>query len=84
MATKSVSIQDFFFDPEDTRISKGDTVQWTNEGSSRHTVTAPGLFDKVLEPGEAFTHEFPEAGTVNYHCRFHSVSHQMKGTVTVS
>jgi plastocyanin len=85
MANKQVFIRDFFFDPEDVTIKKGETVEWTNEGNQDHTVTAAGLFDEVLKPrSKPFYHKFDEAGTVNYRCRFHLASHQMKGTVTVT
>jgi len=85
MANKQVSVRDSFFDPEDVTIKKGETVEWTNEGSQDHTVTAAGLFDEVLKAGsKPFSYKFDKVGTVNYRCRFHSASHQMKGTVTVT
>ena len=45
--TKNITIKDFAFDPKTITINVGDTITWTNEGPSPHTVTADeaGGFD---------------------------------------
>jgi plastocyanin len=90
----SVSIQDNFYSPAHITISRGQVVQWTNNGSHRHTVTSnPGRagctprsaesFDSgELSAGATFTHTFNQAGTFPYHCEIHRCA--MAGTITVT
>jgi plastocyanin len=62
-------------------IGVNNTVTWTNDDSTKHSVTASdGSFNATLAPGTTFTHTFASAGTFDYHCIFHNF---MKGTVTV-
>jgi plastocyanin len=60
----SVSAIDNVFTPEIVRIQPGETVEWTIDGRSPHTVDADdGSWDsRNLEPGAEFTHTFGEAG----------------------
>ncbi len=90
-----VSIRDFYFEPSQLLIEPGTTVLWVNEGTTQHTVfaTSPaGAFlSETLDPGEAFTHTFPQRfprpspdssttpGTYRYLCKIHP---GMKATVT--
>jgi plastocyanin len=71
------------FDPSDLQVQVGDTVVWTNQGSTDHTVTAEGgAFDSgMIGPGDTFEYTFDEVGTFSYHCDPHP---WMKGTVKVS
>lgn len=63
-------------------IGVNNTVTWTNNDSSIHTVTAnDGSFDSgYLNPGDSFTHTFTTAGVYEYHCQLHP---WMVGYVTV-
>ncbi|MDE1853793.1 MAG: cupredoxin domain-containing protein [Thaumarchaeota archaeon] len=63
-------------------IGVNNTVTWTNNDSSIHTVTAnDGSFDSgYLNPGDTFTHVFTKAGVYEYHCQLHP---WMIGYVTV-
>lgn len=63
-------------------IGVNNTVTWTNNDSSIHTVTAnDGSFDSgYLNPGDTFTHVFAKAGVYEYHCQLHP---WMIGYVTV-
>jgi plastocyanin len=81
-ATSSVTIGDFFYDPETVTIDQGDTVTWTNEGTvpEGHTVTGDGFDSGVIEEGGTFSHQFVEAGTFDYICALHD---NMTGTVAV-
>ena len=62
-AAKQAVIAGFAFDPEELRISVGDTVRWTNEDDIAHTVTSgrpkkqgvPGVSeDRPASPDGAF------------------------------
>jgi plastocyanin len=91
----TVAIRDFYFEPAQLIIEPGTTVQWVNEGTTQHTVfaTSPaGTFlSGALNPGESFTHTFPQRfprpspdrstvqpGTFRYICKIHP---EMKGSV---
>ena len=80
-----VSARDNFFTPPSITIQTGETLTWTNEGQSAHTVTAAGgSFDSGnLNPGQGFSHTFTQSGTFAYYCQYHR-SLGMKGTVTVT
>jgi plastocyanin len=77
-----ISIGDNFFDPEQATVKVGDTVTWTNEGQTAHTVTADsGDFDSGnVEPGSEFEQTFETAGEVPYVCTIHA---GQSGTITV-
>jgi plastocyanin len=80
--TWSVAIEDFYFEPADAAIQPGDTIMWTNEGNSPHTVTSDdGQFDSgVLNPGDTFAVTFTGGdGTLTYHCKIHP---SMTGSVS--
>ena len=79
----AVSIKDFAFNPQTIQAKVGDSITWTNQDSTAHTVT---LDDKSVDsgslaPGSTFNHAFTQAGTFTYHCEIHK---QMTGTITVS
>ena len=77
-----VTIADFAFDPGDLTVSVGDTVTWTNDDGTEHTVTSDDdAFDSGdISGGDTFEQTFDEAGEFAYHCSIHS---QMSGTITV-
>jgi plastocyanin len=79
---RSVSIEDFYFEPAEAAVQPGDTVTWTNEGARPHTVSADdGSFDSgTLQPGQSFSRTFEAPGTVAYHCAIHP---SMMGSVSV-
>lgn len=64
---------DNVFAPRTTRIAPGDTVTWTNDGRSPHTVVADeGAFDSdIVDPGGSFSFTFGRAGAYPYHCSLH-------------
>ena len=69
----SVSAIDNVFTPEIVRIDPGQTVEWTMDGRSPHTVQADdGSWDSGnLEPGAEFAHAFEDAGVYPFFCRYH-------------
>jgi LPXTG-motif cell wall-anchored protein len=83
----TVSIQDFFFEPDQLTVAPGTTVTWVNEGEAPHTVTSTDgkeLDSATLQPGDTFTFTFDEgdAGeTYAYQCTIHP---EMTASVTVS
>ena len=73
---------DFTYTPPDLHIQPGDTVTWTNNGPSEHTVTAKdSSYDSdTMAVGDTFSHTYPKAGTYDYICEFHD---DMTGSVIV-
>ncbi len=70
------------FSPEDLTINVGDTVTWTNDDDSPHTVTADDdqFNSGNMGEGATWSYTFTEAGTYDYHCNYHG---SMTGSVTV-
>jgi len=70
------------FSPEDLTINVGDTVTWTNDDDSPHTVTADDdqFNSGNMGEGAMWSYTFTEAGSYDYHCNYHG---SMTGTVTV-
>jgi|SRR5215211_3749650 len=79
----TVSIQDFFFEPDQLTVAPGTTVTWVNDGEQPHTSTADdGTWDSgTLQPGESYSFTFDEPGDYSYFCEIHP---DMTATVTVS
>jgi plastocyanin len=89
----SSSKTDDAFDPNPVKAKVGDTVTWTNDDSTPHTVVSgsngspDGKFDSspglktLITPGQTFDHKFTEAGEYPYFCQLHP---NMVGTVSVS
>ncbi len=81
------------YDPNPVEASVGDTVRWTNDDTTPHTVTSgtnaqpDGKFDSspnlnpLMVPQQTFEHTFEEAGEFPYYCAVHP---NMVGTVIVS
>jgi plastocyanin len=82
-ATHEVGMAGRGFAPATLEISVGDTVTWTNNDDTDHTVTASdGLFDSgQLAEGATFAFTFETAGEFSYFCAIHP---EMQGRVVVS
>ncbi len=93
-ATTEVTIKDFSFKPQDTKVKAGDTVTWANKETNNQTHTViqdDGAFssdgnrpndpNREIKPGASYSHSF-ETDNVTYpfHCRLHSY---MTGRVIV-
>jgi plastocyanin len=90
------TMTDKAFDPSPANVKAGDTVTWTNDDSTPHTVTSgtgssdpnmgkdfdssPGL-KTLLSPKQTFDHKFDTAGEFAYFCQVHPT---MVGKVVVS
>ncbi len=72
------------FLPPAVTVGTGSFVEWLNNGSLTHTVTAdagPQTFDSgSIASHQGYHHLFTQPGTFSYHCNFHP---WMKGVVTV-
>ena len=81
-ATAAVAIGDNFFKPAKLRVKPRTTVNWTNNGSTQHTVTQlGGGFDSGnLGSGERFSRTFKRLGKFGYFCEIHPA---MRATVKV-
>jgi plastocyanin len=83
-----VAMENFVFVEDRIEVPVGTTVTWTNDDSTRHTVTSgaddtdDGVFDSGnLEAGETFSFTFDEAGEFAYFCDIHPT---MTGVVGVT
>ncbi len=65
--------------------NQNNTVQWTNNDVSPHTVTStaspPAFNSGIINPGATFTYTFTQPGTYPYICTLHPT--WMNGTVIV-
>ena len=74
------------FNPANAKVPPGATVQWVNDESSPHDVTAEDnswATPSTLQKGATYEHKFDAAGTVAYVCTIHE-STGMTGTLTVA
>lgn len=78
--TTEVRITDSGFTPADVSIKVGQTMTWTNNGTTLHTVTWGDVDSGGVAQGDTYSHTFEQAGTYDYYCRYHPSA---KGTVTV-
>ena len=85
------TLTDTAFQPNPVNIKIGDTVRWTNDDNTIHTViewnpstgedVEGGFASDILGPGVTFDHTFNQTGTFEYYCNLHP---NMVGTVVVS
>jgi plastocyanin len=78
-----ISILDTGFSPQVTAVNKGDTVVWTNNGTSNHTVESTGsniYHSGNIPPGTSWARVFSAPGSYNYHDGAHP---SFTGTVSV-
>jgi plastocyanin len=70
------------YNPAEVHVKKGHAIEWRNDDSAPHTVTAGG-FDsgpRGLKTGSTFKWQFNNIGTVEYRCTIHP---SMRGVVIV-
>lgn len=77
----SVTVGDFFFDPNATTIALGGQVTWTWAGSAQHNVTFSTGSNSATQAAGTFQRTFNTAGSFPYQCTLHPAS--MQGTITV-
>ena len=88
----ATTLGDKSFVPNPITIKVGDTITWTNNDNTIHTVTSgiPNtptvgqIFDSgltsLISPSKTFSHKFINAGEFSYFCRLHPM---MVGTINV-
>jgi plastocyanin len=83
-------LEDKAYQPNPIKINVGETIIWTNNDLTIHTVTegnpstnvpTNGFDSGLLSPDETFKHVFDKAGTIQYHCILHPT---MIGSVIIS
>jgi plastocyanin len=77
----NVAAADFKFAPKEIVVKVGQTVTWTNQGHTQHTVKGPGFFSRALDPGQSYSHRFSRPGRFEYLCTLHPTL--MRGTIVV-
>jgi plastocyanin len=89
-ATVSVSIVNYTYVPDTAVVTQGDSVVWTNNGTSPHTSTsgAAGVPDSIwnsgtLSPGQSFGRTFSQVGDFPYYCAIHYPINHMAGLIRV-
>ena len=84
-ATIPVSIQNFAYQPATITARAGDTVVFTNNDSSAHTVTqdplGSGFQSAPIDPGATYSLTIDEPGAYPFFCEFHP---GMTGTILAS
>jgi plastocyanin len=87
---EATGLEDKAYQPNPVSIKVGETVIWTNNDLTIHTVTEGdpstnvpinGFDSGLLNPDETFKHVFKKAGTIEYHCILHPT---MTGRVIIS
>ena len=87
-STVVILVKSDFFDPSDTTVEVGTTVEWQWVGSNHSATsgtfpTPDGIFDSgVLNSGATFSHTFDAEGTFPYYCKVHGPP--MNGTIVVT
>lgn len=85
-ASHAVDISNFSFSPNSITIAPGDSVTWTNNDGTTHTVTGVGWESGFLNNGNTYTHQFNTSGDFSYHCSIHTymtgVIHVTSGNTT--
>jgi plastocyanin len=85
--TRAVTIPGNYFSPQTIHIHVGDTVRWTNESGTNHTVTSNSdsaesfnsstncksalLFNDCIKRGRSYAHTFQSRGVFVYRCQIH-------------
>ena len=89
-ATVPVSIVNYTFVADTAVVTQGDSVVWTNNGTSPHTSTSgpagvpDGLWNSgTLSPGLSFGRAFSQVGDFPYYCAIHYPINHMAGLIRV-
>ncbi len=77
LATVTVDVINFAFNPTPVTIHTGDTVQWVWQADNHSTTSVAGSLESwdsgVHNTGFTFDHTFTQAGTYVYYCTIHGV-----------
>ncbi len=76
-----IVIKDARFNPDEIAINLGDTLLWTNEDGSVHTVLIEGGVESPsLHKHDSWNYTFAQRGVYHYRCGIHP---NMIGTIVV-
>jgi plastocyanin len=80
--TVTITISNFSFTPQQTKVAAGTTVVFKNGDDTIHSVIADdGSFhSQALDTNDEYSFTFAKAGVFSYHCGLHPF---MQGTITV-
>ena len=79
----ATTLNDKAFSPNNIKVKVGNTIVWTNDDSTIHTVTsgspntpdAGQVFDSgltsLISPSKTYSHKFTSPGEFSYFCRLH-------------
>ena len=81
-STNMIEIKDMSFNPNTLNVKQGETVTWTNQDSTIHTVQFDdnSFASDELSKQDSVSFTFDKKGTFTYHCGVHP---SMKGTIIV-
>lgn len=74
VASNTVAIENFAFQPVNVQVKVGTTVTWTNKDTVPHTVTFQDSSLKssgILHQGDTYSYTFTRVGTFAYLCDLH-------------
>jgi plastocyanin len=87
---EAVEVEDMAYQTNPVKIKAGESIIWTNNDLTAHTVTegnpstaipTEGFDSGLISPDQSYKHVFDKAGTIEYHCLLHPT---MIGKVIVS
>jgi plastocyanin len=81
--TYQISIINSSFSPHTIKISKGDTITWTNLDNTTQSITPDvnyDLKDNILTQGQSLKYTLYRSGTYRYHSEYNK---NMTGTIIV-
>ena len=78
--SKTITIQNFSFNPATLTIKQGVKVTWVNEDSATHKIKSDTFNSSDLNQGDKFEFTFDKKGRFDYSCSIHP---SMKGKVIV-
>lgn len=84
VASNTVAIENFAFQPVNVQVKVGATITWTNKDTAPHTVTFRDSSLKssgILRQGDTYSYTFTKVGTFTYYCDLHRY---MTAQVTVT
>jgi plastocyanin len=76
----AAALTDTAFEPNPVNIKLGDTIKWTNNDNTLHTViegnpdtgqVSEGFASDIIAPGGTFEYKIGKMGTFDYYCKLH-------------
>lgn len=80
VATNTITIQNFSFNPGTLRVLQGAKVTWINQDATTHKIKSDTFNSSGLHQGDTFEFTFTTKGTFDYSCAIHP---SMTGKIVV-